>query len=297
MHTSHQLVIEFNFIFYSQTSNQSILISGDCRAVLGLKTSSSTGSTLKTIDLSKEHNSDNISELKRVLSEHPKSEQNNIVKNNRLLGQLMPLRAFGDFSFKWTIEKMKKLGLTRAFGSHVIPPYYLTPPYLTCLPEIEELSLIDNETESQKFIILATDGLWEHFEGARKVVKCVNRFKDRLKKEKANNAEDCTLFDQNQTLVEIRDFLKARAKPPITSFDKITADDDLIEDTNCATFLIRTALGDIPSPDRLIDQQQQQILQHTRLVSYLTLPQSVVRNFRDDISLIVMDLNQSNSDD
>ncbi|CAG2122292.1 unnamed protein product, partial [Medioppia subpectinata] len=60
-----------------------IASTGDCRAVLGLSGSSNTKATLKTIDLSKEHNSDNIAELKRVLSEHPKSEQNNIIRNER----------------------------------------------------------------------------------------------------------------------------------------------------------------------------------------------------------------------
>ena len=53
----------------------------------------------------------------------------------------MPLRAFGDYNYKWTVEKMKKLGLTRAFGSHVIPPYYLTPPYLNATPDIEEINI------------------------------------------------------------------------------------------------------------------------------------------------------------
>jgi len=256
-----------------------------------LKTLSSKDSTIKTIDLSNEHNSDNITELKRVLSEHPKSEQNNIVKNNRLLGQLMPLRAFGDFSFKWTTEKMKKLGLTRAFGSHVIPPHYLTPPYLTCKPEIQEYPLTNDQTQTERFIILATDGLWDHFYYARKVVKCVNRYKERLKKQDPNNLKNNTNFEENQTLGEINNTLKAKAKPPITSFDEVSAEDDLIDDTNCATYLIRTALGASPSTDPHLDQHQQQLQQHTRLVTYLTLPQSVVRNFRDDISLIVMDLN------
>lgn len=268
-----------------------IASTGDCRAVLGLKDRSSKDLTGKTIDLLKEHNSDNISELKRVLSEHPKSEQNNIIRDNRLLGQLMPLRAFGDFSFKWSIEKMKKLGLTRAFGSHVIPHYYLTPPYLTCKPEIDELSLINGDTETDRFIILATDGLWDHFESSRKVIKCVNRHRKKLIKQEENDAKDGNHFDDSLTLGEINDVLKTRAKPAITSFDEITAEDDLIDDTNCATHLIRTALGGSPSLDAHLDQYQQQQQRHSRIVTYLTLPQSVVRNFRDDISLIVIDLN------
>ncbi|CAG2172396.1 unnamed protein product [Oppiella nova] len=267
-----------------------IASTGDCRAVLGLNNSSKTKTSVKTIDLSKEHNSDNISELKRVLSEHPKSEQNNIIRNERLLGQLMPLRAFGDFSFKWTIDKLKRLGLTRAFGSHVIPSYYMTPPYLTCKPEIEVMPLKDIEENKRKFIILATDGLWDHFEANRKVVKCVNKYLETVDKQTSNESINGIDFEENTSLVEITDKLKGRAKPAVTSFDEITRFDDLTEDTNSATHLIRTALGEIPSSDHNLDQYQQQLQRHTRLVTYLTLPQSVVRNFRDDISLIVIDL-------
>ncbi|XP_054164890.1 pyruvate dehydrogenase [acetyl-transferring]-phosphatase 1, mitochondrial-like [Oppia nitens] len=278
------ILIHNNIVYIAST--------GDCRAVLGLTSGLSTGKpTVKTIDLSKEHNSDNISELKRVFSEHPKSEQNNIIRNERLLGQLMPLRAFGDFSFKWSIDKLKRLGLTRAFGSHIIPSYYMTPPYLTCKPDVEVLQLKEIEEYDKKFIVLATDGLWEHFEANRKVVKCVKKYMKRLDKQKSSDSNnDKISFKENTLLSNICDLLKDRAKPVINSFDTITRDDDLIEDTNCATHLIRTSLGDIPSNDTNLDQYQQQLQRHTRLVTYLTLPQSVVRNFRDDISLIVIDL-------
>lgn len=268
-----------------------ISTSGDCRAVLGLRDNSSQKSTLKTIDLSQEHNSDNITELKRILGEHPKSEQNHIVRNERLLGQLMPFRAFGDFSFKWSTEKIKKLGLPKAFGSHIIPAHYMTPPYLTCKPDIDVLPLADIKEHNSKNIVVATDGLWDHFEATRKVVKCVDKYRERLKRQESNDEViDGIVFDEGTTLGEINDKLKPRAKPPITSFDEITREDDLIEDKNCATHLIRTALGVDPVADHHLDQYQQQLKRHTRLVTYLTLPQSVVRNFRDDISLIVIDL-------
>ena len=90
----------------------------------------------------------------------------------------------------------------------------------------------------------------------------------------------------------------------------VLTEDDLIEDINCGTFLLRTALSDLSVmvPTSLsaktaeqkdseeekfshhVDQYEQQKKRHSKLVSYLTLPQSVVRNFRDDISLIVIGL-------
>lgn len=43
-----------------------------------------------------EHNTDNLNELHRVISEHPSNEKDTVIKYERLLGQLAPLRAFGD---------------------------------------------------------------------------------------------------------------------------------------------------------------------------------------------------------
>ena len=53
------------------------------------------------LKLGMEHTSENLAEVERLYSEHPASEQDTIIRMDRLLGQLMPLRAFGDFRFKW----------------------------------------------------------------------------------------------------------------------------------------------------------------------------------------------------
>lgn len=47
-----------------------------------------------------EHNTDNLQELNRIISEHPLNEKDTVIKYERLLGQLAPLRAFGDLRFK-----------------------------------------------------------------------------------------------------------------------------------------------------------------------------------------------------
>lgn len=67
---------------------------GDCQAVLGSLSDSDSWIAKK---LSIEHNSDNPSEVDRILREHPPSESSSVIKTERLLGQLAPLRAFGDF--------------------------------------------------------------------------------------------------------------------------------------------------------------------------------------------------------
>lgn len=60
----------------------------------------------------------------------------------RLLGLLMPFRAFGDVKFKWSIELQKRVlesgpdQLHENEHTKFIPPNYHTPPYLTAEPEI-----------------------------------------------------------------------------------------------------------------------------------------------------------------
>ncbi|KAF7496165.1 [Pyruvate dehydrogenase [acetyl-transferring]]-phosphatase 2 [Sarcoptes scabiei] len=121
-----------------------IASAGDCRAVMGFS----------------EHNSDNINELNRIYSQHAPEEKNFIIRENRLLGQLMPLRAFGDFSFKWSIDKMKQLGLTKAFGSHVIPSFYLM-----------------RITEFWIDLLFSYRWTMGAIESPRKVIKTVNRYR------------------------------------------------------------------------------------------------------------------------
>jgi pyruvate dehydrogenase phosphatase len=246
--------------------------SGDCKAILSLHNGSVESSQL--VALSNEHDADNLNEIRRLIDAHPQSERNYLLKNNRLLGQLMPLRAFGDFCYKWSVEKMQKVGLTRAFGPHIIPPNYYTPPYLIVDPEINEYSLSDSP-DQQKFIVLATDGLWEQFANVRQIMK--------------------TIVRHQQKLLQLNSV--GQAKPPATKLPTSSASKGSFEpvnlDTNSATYLLRNALGQtyLRNFDAHIETDEILRQQHERLVSFLTLPQSVVRNFRDDISVIVLYLN------
>lgn len=126
---------------------------GDCAAVLG--TISDTGQW-QTRKLTHEHNTDNIGEVRRILGEHPSNERDSVIKCDRLLGQLAPLRAFGDFRYKWPLDVLETK-VVPFYGKHVIAEYYQSPPYLTALPEITHHLL----TPRDKFLVLATDGLWD----------------------------------------------------------------------------------------------------------------------------------------
>ncbi|RWS30371.1 Pyruvate dehydrogenase [acetyl-transferring]-phosphatase 1-like protein [Leptotrombidium deliense] len=265
--------------------------SGDCRAVLGVQSeeTSSGEFSMKCIPLSKDHNSDNIKEIKRLYASHPANEQNNIIKNNRLLGHLMPLRAFGDYCYKWSVDKIKKVGLTRAFGPHIIPPHYYTPPYLIADPEITVFDPFVPGSESKKFVVLATDGLWEQFESATNLVDSVIKQQTTLAKKEGSESEKMShKFSEGTSLTTINDYLTVNAKPQKTDFnDSLNIDGEHEFDSNCCTYLIRSALGACPvHSDPHFDECEIQ-RQHRRLVTFLTLPESVVRNFRDDISVIL----------
>ena len=238
---------------------------GDCRAVMG--EAGPTRTNIKSTVLSHDHNSDNIDEIKRIYASHPQKEQKNLIRANRLLGQLMPLRAFGDFGYKWPVSMIKSIGLTKAFGPHVIPPFYLTPPYLTAEPEVLTFDLGD--FSSDRFIVLGTDGLWEQFDSSREVLAQVFDHKNL----KGNLTYGRCSPD------------KGTQSPKTT---QITIDD------NCATHVLRSSLCQHPlGGDPHVGPEEMGRLEHRRLVSFLTLPESVVRNFRDDISLAVIHLKSS----
>lgn len=234
-------------------SHVHLATSGDCRAVLGIL---SDANKWICKPLGFEHNTDNVEEMRRILSEHPKSEVNTVIKNERLLGQLAPLRAFGDFPYKWKSNLLKKL-LLPVFGVGIMPPNYYTPPYLTAKPEVFHHHL----TARDRFLILATDGLWEQML-PHKVVKFVGEHMS------GKQTLDLLRLPRKQmSLDQINEILMQRhiglSKKPT--------------DTNASTHLIRNALG-----------RTEYGVEHSRLSAMLTLPDEVVRNFRDDISVIVI---------
>lgn len=151
-------------VVYIDGLDMHIANTGDCMAVLG---SINEAGEWETKRLTNEHNSDNLAEVRRITGDHPLSERDTIIRGERLLGQLAPLRAFGDFRYKWPIDILKKYVVPQ-YSEQVIPPNYLTPPYLTAEPEIS-YHLI---TPRDRFLIIATDGIWD-FMTSTQAVKLV----------------------------------------------------------------------------------------------------------------------------
>ncbi|CAM9883609.1 unnamed protein product, partial [Hapterophycus canaliculatus] len=69
---------------------------------------------------------------------------------------VQPTRSFGDAYLKYP-EFNGKEGTHRSAGRFLPPPY--TPPYITAEPEI---SVHEINTSQDDFVVLASDGLWDH---------------------------------------------------------------------------------------------------------------------------------------
>ncbi|XP_063837908.1 pyruvate dehydrogenase [acetyl-transferring]-phosphatase 2, mitochondrial [Ostrinia nubilalis] len=226
---------------------------GDCNAVLGTLTEDNEWIAKK---ITKEHNSENFDELKRIWNEHPDSERKTVIRRDRLLGELAPLRSLGDYRYKWSLETLNNVAVPLV-GQRAVPPNYHTPPYLTALPDIYYHRL----TSKDKFMIIASDGLWDMMTPLQ-AVKLVGEhmkgkvFFNPLKLPRKN----IQLGDINDLLLHRRESLKSKPK-----------------DRNAATHLIRHAIG---GTEYGVD--------HSRLAHLLSLAPDVSRMFRDDITVTVV---------
>lgn len=226
---------------------------GDCQCVLGVLSDVNTWIAKK---MTTEHNVDNREEVERILKEHPHNERDTIIKMERLLGQLAPLRALGDFRYKWSKDTLSKYVLP-FYGENVIPPNYYTPPYLSARPEV----IYHRLTPRDKFLVLASDGLWDLISPLQ-VVRLVGEHmsgKVTLNPFKLPR-KDMRIEDINKMLLQRKEGLKMK---PI--------------DRNAATHLLRNALG---GTEYGID--------HIKLSHLLSMPQELVRVFRDDITITVV---------
>lgn len=196
----------------------------------------------------------------------------------RLLGELLPLRAFGDVRFKWTedIQKivLEPLGVT-------LPTGLLTPPYLTASPEVFYHRLTGND----KFLVLATDGLWEWLDPDT-VVRLIN--------DHTLGTQTLSLYQPQigLSLKEVNLFCLKFFLLPMNFFFQVC--DELEKrkqgeskkpiDDNSATHVIRNALGGVSGGTEL---------QYKRLKESLQLPPGMARHYRDDITVIVIHFNEN----
>lgn len=228
---------------------------GDCRAVLG--SVSDTGAWVSR-PLSRDHSCEDDDEVRRVLSEHPSNEGDSVLRNSRLLGQLAPLRAFGDFRFKWPASVQRSV-LAPVFGSaNCPPPAFYTPPYLSARPEVTRHRLLPRD----RFLVIASDGLWEMMEPS-KAVRLVGEYMQGRQTLDAFQLPPTSAVTLGNVAAELAKRREGSHLKPV--------------DDNAATHLIRTALGGTEKG-----------IEHAVLSRMLSAPPEVVRLIRDDITVVVV---------
>ncbi|XP_003225395.1 pyruvate dehydrogenase [acetyl-transferring]-phosphatase 2, mitochondrial [Anolis carolinensis] len=237
---------------------------GDSRAVLGVK---NKGGTWSALPLTRDHNCFNKLEMLRLKREHPLSEDGTVIVNNRLLGVLLPSRAFGDVQFKWSQELHQSVlgngcdAEALNIYDYVLPNCH-TPPYLTAEPEITYHKL----RRQDKFLVIASDGLWDMLSN-EEVVKLVG---DHLVDGDVQKRQ--AAFKKPANLGYMQNLLLQRKARHVHSPDQ-----------NVATHLIRHAIGNNEYGE--IDPE--------RLMAMLSLPDDLARMYRDDITITVVYFNSN----
>ncbi|KAJ4492123.1 protein serine/threonine phosphatase 2C [Lentinula edodes] len=143
-----------------------IACTGDSRAVVAVWKPTADGKGTWEVDvLSEDQSARNPKEVERLRSEHPDDEADNVVMNGRVLGGLEPSRAFGDARYKWPIGMQELLNQVYMAGNGTPlrkpPRTFKTPPYVTARPVVTHRKLSFEDPSSLRFLVLATDGLWD----------------------------------------------------------------------------------------------------------------------------------------
>ncbi|TFK20338.1 phophatase 2C family protein [Coprinopsis marcescibilis] len=155
-------------VFDTAHRNLYVAVTGDSRAVAGIWEPSEDGKGSWRVEaLTEDQTGRNPSELARMRSEHPKEEENDVIREGRVLGGLEPTRAFGDARYKWprTIQQALNQAFLVGNGSSMRnpPTLFKTPPYVTAQPVVthRHLPLTEASSKPNYFLVMATDGLWD----------------------------------------------------------------------------------------------------------------------------------------
>jgi pyruvate dehydrogenase phosphatase len=195
---------------------------GDCRAVFGSFDASTKKYVTKALSI--DQTGFNKSELVRVKAAHPGEDKIVNEKNGRTLG-MAPSRVFGDGVWKWPMAVAKE---THAHFWSFRPrdeKLYLTPPYLIAEPVVTTTKV----ERKGEFMILASDGLWDRMSNEQ-AVKLVEMWLQAKK-------------DGNFTVMPKVEKKKEELAARIKNNRRIKDEDFVVLDQNCATHLVRNALG------------------------------------------------------
>lgn len=263
-----------------------VAVTGDSRAIAGYWDEDANGEGKWRVEvLTEDQTGRNINEYHRMVAEHPQDEVSYVIQRGRVLGGLEPTRAFGDSNYKWPRDLQERLTsslLAPGSAYRKCPAHLKTPPYVTSQPVITRRTLdflplptshspsksSTNTKSTLRFLVLATDGLWDelsssevaslvggHFDGRRGVVS---------KSELAKTISAPS--DAASAGVEGKD-ATTKAKQDSTEGEWAFVDN------NVGTHLIRNAFGGA-------DKE--------KLSQLLSIPAPYSRRYRDDVTVTVV---------
>ncbi|CCG84734.1 protein of unknown function [Taphrina deformans PYCC 5710] len=235
-----------------------VAVTGDSRAIYARQ--GAGGWIIKA--LSEDQTGSTTSEVARLRAEHPNEE--NVVRNGRILGGLEPSRAFGDSRYKWSISTQSQIA-DRFYGRRP-PAALVSPPYVTARPEVTSTKI---NLDEQGFMVMGSDGLYEMLTN-EEITELVVGWKQKFDP-KASASSWLPAFLGSPSppkIINEDDARSGQKKPHVKSKKQFVYEDD-----NIATHIIRNALGGGDT---------------NRLYGLLSLPYPLSRSYRDDISVTVV---------
>ncbi|KAG8736214.1 hypothetical protein FRC10_009563 [Ceratobasidium sp. 414] len=261
-----------------------VAVTGDSRAVAGYWEEDASGEGKWRVEvLTEDQTGRNINEYQRMVAEHPPDEASFVIQRGRVLGGLEPTRAFGDSNYKWPRELQERLTSSLlAPGStyRKCPSNLKTPPYVTSQPVITRrafhfLSPPAHKPQSKtppdskstlRFLVLATDGLWDELSSSEVVSLVGAHFDGRRGNVSKSELTKTVIAPAEAAGVEGKS-AESKAKQGSTEGEWAFVDE------NVGTHLIRNAFG---GADR------------EKLHQLLSIPAPHSRRYRDDVTVTVV---------
>ena len=210
-----------------------VACAGDSRAVLGRRTGDK--GRWATMPLSVDQTGFNPDEISRITDEEP-GETPIDLESGRVL-KCAVTRSFGDNRWKWPSEKLEKWQ-NQYFGREPLANYH-TPPYLTAKPVVQSAKVTPGD-----FLILASDGFWNHMESNEDAVHLVSLWlEEKRSKEMKKDGEASDWQSNPEDPRNKSSYGKSPAGYPYNW--TIPRANFVVEEKNLATHLVRNAFGGI----------------------------------------------------
>lgn len=248
--------------FYDTNSQiLKVAVTGDSRALLG----SFRDNHWTVRQLSIDQTGSNPTEVARIISEHP--DENNVVRNGRVLGSLEPTRAFGDCRYKLPASIQQRI--YKQFFGRSLPNNLKSPPYVTAEPVITTTKINPDQND---FLVMASDGLYEMLSN-EEIIGLVVKWMEREKMFKPQKSFWSYFGSNDNKLPEVQDITNDKTSKKPFRRNKLGGS-YLLDDKNVSTHLIRNALSNGGSRD-----------QTSMLIS---IPYPTSRRYRDDLTVTVV---------